>query len=168
MATNPINYPLGAGPRFDASSIELVLNGVRFIGCSEFEWNQSLKPVEVRGFTPQAIGFTRGVYNVSGRVTMYRSEFDFLALTISALGLGFMEAMILGTVTYQEHQPLLLPDAKDELFGIRFTEDAHKISAGSGDALAVDLPFVALYALVNGLPAFGALSRIATSAGAAP
>lgn len=167
MATNPVTFPLGAGPRFDASSIELVINGQRYIGCSEVEYSQELMPGTVRGLTPQAIGFTRGVYSAKGSLTMYREEFQALTQQIAALAQGgFLEAMFLIDITYSE---LLLPlnFSHDSIWGVRFTEDLHKIQAGSGEALTVQVPFVALYVLVNGIIPFTALAQIATAVASA-
>lgn len=166
MASPPLPFPLSTGTRYDASSIELRFQGQRYIGCTEMEYSQELIPGVARGFTPQAVGFTRGVYTAKGRVTMFREEFDQLVSDATAiLQGGFMEAMLIGEVNYDSAGgiPGLL-SVTDQIIGMRITEDSHKISAGSGDALTVDMPFVALYILVggsSGIPGLAAFSKLA-------
>lgn len=168
----PVTYPLTTGNRLDASSIELNLNGKRYIGFSEMEYEQSLTPGEVRGATPQVLGYTRGIYKAGGTLSIFREEFQDLTNDLQSLAVGFMEANFLATVTYSELPPFAsipipLFSSIDTLVGLRFTDTKHIIKAGSADGLIVTLPFVCRLILVNGIQPMNNILKFAVAAIAA-
>lgn len=166
----PVGYPLTAGNRFDASSIELVLNGKRYIGCTALEYRQSLTPGVVRGLSAQPLGYTRGIYDAGGRLTMLREEFQDLSTDLVALSLGFLEARFMGQVTYSELPPsasgagLPTTTSIDTIWFLRFTEDEHQINAGSSDPLTVSMQFVCMFILVNGIAPMNNILKNAVAA----
>jgi hypothetical protein len=164
-----IGYPLVAGDRFDASSIELKLNGKKYIGIKQLKYKQSLEPGEVRGLSPQVLGFTRGQYKVEGSIQIYREEFQDLITDLSLIAVGLLEANFLATINYSEKNPLngSLPtgvvgsDMTDQIVGMRFTSTDHSVDAGSSDPLVVELPFLARYLLIGNIPPLSNLLRVA-------
>jgi hypothetical protein len=98
----PIGYPLVNGVRFDASSIELKINLQRYIGITQVQYEQSLEPGEVRGLNPQVLGYTRGLYRVSGTISMLREEFQDLTTNFQTVVVGLLEANVVCSVTYSE------------------------------------------------------------------
>ena len=156
-------YPLSAGNRYDASSVELRISGNRYIGITECDYEQTLEPGEVRGLHAQVLGFTRGIQKCSGRLVMLRDEFDDLteqlATIVTSAGGGILEANFMLTVTYKEDAIVIGQITTDTLFNVRFTATKHRFQAGSSDALTVEMPFVYQYALVNGAAAIGNLLR---------
>ena len=168
----PIGYPLVNGNRFDASSIELQINGKRYIGCTDCTYEQTLEPGEVRGLSPQLLGLTRGIQKCSGTITILREEFDDLTLDLQNLAVGLLEANFTITVTYSEVPPVAIPSgvvgttSTDTIVGARITGTRHKFSAGSSDPISVEMPFMARYILVNGIVPLNNLLQIATAASA--
>lgn len=166
----PIGYPLVNGNRFDASSIELQINGKRYIGVTECDYEQTLDPGEVRGLSPQILGLTRGVQKCSGRIVLLREEFDDLTVDLQTLAVGILEANFTITVTYSEVPPVAIPSgvvgttSTDTIVGVRITGTRHKFSAGSSDPIGVEMPFMARYILVNGVLPMNNLLQIATAA----
>src|SRR6266849_4949904 len=146
----PLGYPLVSGVRFDASSIELKINTLRYIGVTEIQYEQELLPGEVRGLNPQILGFTRGMYKVSGTLTILREEFQDLTSNMvppAAIPTG----AVAGTST-------------DTIVGMRFTGTRHRAQGGSSDGLTVEMPFIARYLLTNGIPALNSLLKMAVAA----
>lgn len=171
MASSVV-YPLITGNRFDASSIEIKINNKRYIGCTEIDYEQTLEPAEVRGMSPQVLGFTRGIQKCGGRIVMLREEFQDLSLDLITLSVGLLEANFLGMVTYSELPPvasvaLPLFTSVDTIVGMRITGSKHRVQAGSAEPLTVELPFVARYIMVNGIPPLNNLMKAAFAASAA-
>jgi hypothetical protein len=167
----PIGYPLVSGNRFDASSIELQLNNRRYIGIQEVEYEQTLEPGVVRGIgTPQILGLTRGIHSCSGRIVMLREEFQDFTIDLQNLSIGLLEANFLGMVTYSEVPPAAIPSglvgatSTDTIVGIRLTSTKHRFAQGSSDPIAVEMPFIARYILVNGIVPINNLLKIAVAA----
>lgn len=167
-----VNYPLTLGERLDASSIELNCNGKRYIGFSAIEYEYSLEPGEVRGGSPQVLGYTRGIYKAGGTLTFWREEFQDLINDLQTLAVGVLEAQFLVTITYSNLPPLAalaIPGftSTDTILGLRLTSGKHNIKSGSADGLEITLPFVAPLILVNGLQPMNSLLRYAIAAVAA-
>jgi hypothetical protein len=160
-----LGYPLINGVRYDASSVELKINAQRYIGVASLDYEQGLDPGIVRGLNPQALGFTRGMYEVSGTIALYREEFNDLTTNFLTVAQGLLEANVLCTVTYSELPPAAIPTGAvsgtttDTIVGMRFTRSRHSVRAGSSDPLVVELPFIARYLLVNGVPALNQLLK---------
>lgn len=152
----PVTYPLITGVRFDASSIELHLNGRRYIGITEMEYEQTLEPGEVRGLSAQILGYTRGIQKATGRVMMLREEFQDLSVDLQTIATGLLEANFLAMVHYSELPPMSIPGnpsatSTDSIIGLRFTGTRHRFAQGSGDPIVVEMPFVARLMLINGI-----------------
>jgi len=158
-------YPLSIGNRFDSSSVELKINGKRYIGALRGNYEQTLEPGEVRGLSAQILGYTRGLQKCSGSFMMLREEFQDLTVDLATITLGILEAGMLATVTYSELPPgggaagLPLTTGTDTIVGLRFTGTRHSFSAGSADPISVEMPWVARYILVNGFSPLNALFK---------
>ena len=167
----PVPYPLSSGHRFDASSIELQINGKRYIGCAECEYEQTLDPGVVRGLAAQPLGFTRGILTCQGRVVMLREEFQDLSTDLQALAVGLLEAIFTASITYSELPPAaataILTTSTDTIVGMRFTTTRHRFAAGSSDPIQVEMPFIARYILVNDIAPLNNLYKLAIAATAA-
>ena len=152
----PVGYPVINGNRFDFSSVELQLNGRRYIGVKAINYKQEIDPGEVRGTAPQLLGRTRGTYKAEGSIELYREEFADLCSDLQALAVGFLEANFLCTVTYSELPPNGIPNSlpspvqTDTLVGLRFKSDDHSMQSGSSDPIVVKLEFTLMYLMVNG------------------
>ena len=81
-----VAYPLINGVRYDYSSIEIKFNGNTYRGVKEVAYNETLEPSKVYGTSAEILGATRGVYDCSGSVTMYKS--DARALREALVGAG--------------------------------------------------------------------------------
>jgi hypothetical protein len=157
------------GDRFDASSIELVLGTKRYIGVKQVKYKQSLEPGEVRGFSPQVLGFTRGMYKVEGSIQIYREEFQDLATDLQSLAIGLLEANFQAVITYSEAltttgaipSGVIGATSIDAIVGMRFTATDHSIDGGTSDPLVVEMPFVARYMIVNGFAPLNSLLKVA-------
>lgn len=123
-------YPLINGNRYDFSSLEVDVAGLRIRGITALNYTDELEPGEVYGTSAQIIGRTRGQRRTSGSVTMHRAEADQL---IAALGNGFMERSFNIAASYADTgQPL----TRDELVGCRITR-VQKDNAQGSDPTAV-------------------------------
>lgn len=168
-----LGYPLINGVRFDASSIELKINALRYIGITEIQYEHTLEPGEVRGLNPQPLGYTRGIYKASGTLSILREEFQDLTSNFITVAQGTFEGNVICAVTYSELPPAAIPTggvtlpSTDTIVGMRFTGSRHRASSGSADPLVVEMPFVARYILINGIPALNALLKVASIASAA-
>jgi len=166
----PIGYPLINGVRFDSSSVELKVNAQRYIGVSSISYEQSLEPGRVDGLNPQALGYTRGKYSVQGTIALYREEFNDLSTNFLTVAQGLLEANVTCTVTYSELPPAAIPSGAesgtttDTIVGMRFTGTRHNVQGNTADPLVVEMPFIARYLLVNGVPALNQLLKGALAA----
>lgn len=136
----PQVYPIINGVKFDYSSAEIVLNGVRFAGIKSVSYKQTLQPGKVYGTGAQKIARTRGQHDAEGSLEMYLSDYqDFLLLlraTQGAVPRGYMEQSFDVVCNYSE---LLSPAVvTDVLRGCRITGTDHSASEGS-DALVVKM-----------------------------
>src|ERR1700737_1380775 len=153
----PLGYPLINGVRFDSSSVELKVNLQRYIGVTSIQYEHGLNPGIIRGLNPQALGFTRGIYDASGTLSLLREEFNDLTPNLLTVAQGLFEANIICSVTYSELPPAAIPTGAvsgtttDTIIGMRFTRSRHSITGGSSDGLSVEMPFIARYILVNGV-----------------
>jgi hypothetical protein len=161
----PIGYPLINGVRYDASSVELKVNLQRYIGVPSIQYEHSLDPGIVRGLNPQILGLTRGMYNASGTISLYREEFQDLTSNFLTIAQGLFEGNVVCTVTYSELPPASIPTGAvsgtsvDTIVGMRFTGSRHSIQSGNADGLTVEMPFLARYILVNGVPPLNQLLK---------
>ena len=143
-----IAYPLVNGNRYDFSSIEVNVNGVMFKGIKSINYNDKLTPGAVYGTNAMKIGRTRGVYEASASIEVFKEDWFILAPAIASLppfGLG--EASFLVTVMYAE---LLAPVVVDVLGGCRITEVDDSHSQG-GDALVIKATIDPMWISRNGV-----------------
>jgi hypothetical protein len=164
-----LGFPIINGNRFDFSSVELKINGKRYIGVKELSYKHSLEEGEVRGTAPQVLGRTRGLYKAEGSITLFREEFDDLSSDLQVLAVGLFEANFLITAIYSELPPNGVPSGMvgdtqtDELIGSRFKSAEMKGSGGSSDPLVVQLDLSILYIKQNGLPPLNNLIQMANA-----
>jgi hypothetical protein len=141
----PTEYPLVNGVRYDFSSLTIVLNTKRVLGCSEVNYKQTLEPGVGYGTHPQALFDTRGQLKVEASCTLYRDEFDDL---IQTLGNGFLEKRFDFLVHYQEDPR---PMKTDTIRRAKMKGPEFGGSAGS-DPLEVKVDLhVILPILINGI-----------------
>lgn len=141
-----IQYPAVNGTRFDFSSIEFTVAGVLFNGVAEINYDDSLKPGEVRGTHAQMIGRTRGKYEAKGDISFFKSEHQQLITLLSTSGLGYMETAFDILVTYSENG---FDTIQDKLVGCRLTSGADSNKEG-GDPTVVKCELSVMYILRNG------------------
>ena len=142
-----ILYPLINQNRYDFSSLEMNLAGVIFKGFKSVNYSDKLTPGAVYGTSSMKIGRTRGVYEATSSLEIYKEEFAaFLALPgFAAMGLG--ETPFVVTAIYAD---LLAPITTDVLGGCRIigVDDAH---TQGGDPLTVKIDIDPLWISRNGV-----------------
>ncbi len=142
-----ISYPMINGNRFDFSSVQFTIAGVTFNGVADVNYKHALKPGELRGTRSKMIGRTRGKYEASGDITLFKSEFQQLVTLLGSQGLGYMETSFDIIVTYNE---LGNVPVTDTLVGCRITDDSDSGKEG-GDPTQVKLELNIMYMLRNGV-----------------
>lgn len=120
-----IEYPLVNGHRYSFSSIELKINGTKYIGVKSINYDDGLKPAQLGGTTPVMIGRTRGKYEAKGDVEFYRLEAQ---AVIDALGDGFYEVPFDIVVQYSENDDTTV--TTDNLIGVRLESTASSNTDG--------------------------------------
>lgn len=132
------NMPLINGFRFEWSSVELAVDGSqKYVGVKGLDYTSSLKGNKVYGTSALPIGRTRGQYDATGKLSLYKEESgDFIAyLATKNPSTGIFEAVFDITVNYSEK--IAGQVQTDKLIGCRITSrnDSH---AQGGDGLSVD------------------------------
>lgn len=106
-----MDYPLINGHRYSFASIELTVNGRKFLGFREINYRVVREPGVVRGAHPEPLGYTRGEVSYEADVTLYAEEAREL---LDTLGDGYMEVPFDIVVAYaEEGQPVV----RDRLLG---------------------------------------------------
>ncbi len=119
---------------------------------NNFNYEQSLTPGVLRGNSAQKLGRTRGQYEASGSMSIYREEFDIVLALLGSMppaNQGWMEKSFDFSVSYGE---MIGIPANDELQGIRIVRWAAQNAQG-GDPTMIDVDFDIMKILLNGFPA---------------
>lgn len=98
----PITYPQINGNRYDFSSVQITVAGLKIFGVKSINYKGALDPGEVRGNHAQIIGSTRGKYTAEGSIEIYKLEFSEMVRVLGFLQLGFMEVRFDVDVHYNE------------------------------------------------------------------
>lgn len=140
------------GIRYDYSSIEISINGITYSAVQEISYQHSLEPGILRGTRAGKLGRTRGQYDATGSLVMYKSDYQQLITLLQATNplTGYMEKSFLVTVIYEEIGSGEL--ITDILQGCRITSSENSHSQGS-DALQVTSQMDIMNLLENGIPA---------------
>lgn len=143
----PLSYPMVNGNRYDFSSVQITVPDINrvFEGVKSVGYSDELSPGKLRGNRAQVVGRTRGQYEASANVEMYKSEAQQL---IDALGPGYMERSFSITVAYSEPAT---PDLiiVDTISGCRIKKVEDSGSEGE-EAIATKFDLDALLILRNG------------------
>ncbi len=127
-------YPLINSNRYDFSSVEININGQTFKGVKSISYKESLPPGKVYGASAMKLGRSRGQYDPTGSLEIFKEEWEALRPVLAATPpLGYMEASFQIVVMYAE---LAAPVAVDTLLGCRISDIDETHSSGS-DALTV-------------------------------
>ena len=138
MPLVPPAYPLVNGHRVSPASLYVVMNNlpVAAAGIKSLDYSDTLDPGEVKGFSPQLSGRTRGTYSTNGSVELYAQEWENLRFSLSGGIPGFMEVPFDIIVTFFEPglPPLVAPSPLDvhALIGCRIKTPA--VSIGNDNA----------------------------------
>ena len=134
-----LSYPLINGNYSSANSAMIKIAGLQFVGIKSLNYDDDLKPGEVRGLHARIVGRTTGIESAKGDVELYLPEFLQLqaALKLAALarfgtpaGWKQVEFNIMSSIG--ELGGVI---AQDELIACRVTSVAAGLSAGSSDAV---------------------------------
>lgn len=145
MPTPPA--PLINGQRFDFSSGKFDIAGVKFdAGIKSVAYSEEGKPGKARGARAAVAGMTRGDYDVSGSLEIYKEYLDDFLAALTSQGRGYLEQMFVGTFVYAERD---MPFNTDVIIGMKLTklDDSH---SEGGDPLVVKADFVAIEMTRNG------------------
>lgn len=150
----PSPKPVINGLVYDHSSIEININGARYLVVSEISYSQTLEPGKQRGAAAKVLGRTRGEYDAEGSVKM--SKDDGLQL-IKALGAGFMTKSFPIVCSYAEagQEPIT-----DTLEGCRITKTED--SSSGTDALETTFSLHIMNLRLNGIDATGEKGNLGT------
>lgn len=143
VSTTPLSYPLINGMKHDYSSVEISIDGAKFIGVKEISYKHSLEPGEVRGTRSQLLGRTRGKYSAEGSMTLYLSEYQDLIAKLAAKGIGYLEQDFDVEVSYSGRNTDLVTD---RLRGCRI-KSADKSHSSGEEALVVKCDLHVMYLL---------------------
>lgn len=135
---------------YDYSCIEIAIDGGIQPHITEINYSQKLDPGFLRGTSAMIQGRTRGVYDTSGNMTIYKEDYELLKPKLVAAGKGgFMTASFDMTVVYSLAG---MPQNEDRLIGCRITSEENNYSYGN-DALLVRVELSIIRILTNGLSA---------------
>lgn len=144
MATT-LEYPTVNGVTYEYSSLEINLapqsgGSAIYVGVKDISYKLDLKPTKVYGTSAQPLSRTRGSLDLSGAITLYKSEADAF---IAQLGDGYLEAVFDIVVNYNEAGKDIITD---RVTGCRITSPDNSHSQGA-DALVVkfDLDVMMIY-----------------------
>lgn len=145
-------YPLINGHRFDWSSVQVTIDGIRYTGVKSITYRQTLTPGKVRGTRSQVTGRTRGQYDCEGSVEFYKEDYSDIVRALSAFGTrGYMEYAFPIVVQYSSG---VLAVKTDVLAGCRLASD-EDAPTESSDGLVVSCDLDIMYITRDG---FSALS----------
>ncbi len=152
-----ILYPLINGHRFDFSSVEINVAGIRFQGIKSLSYKETLDHGYIRGNRAQVLGRTRGTHTAEGSLEMYKSEADLLMARLSVNpAFGYMEAAFDIMAVYNEVGSI---PQTDRLVGCRIK--ALDISGSeSNEALTVKMDMHIMYIQLTGKTALSPLQLL--------
>lgn len=150
MADNPLIN----GLVYDHSSIEININGARYLQVSEISYEHELAPGELRGAAAKVLARSRGEYKGSGSFKMSKAE---SAQLVAALGHGYMTKSFTITLNYADDG---MPYITDTLEGARLTKSAHSSSGSDPTQDTWDLHVMNI--LLNGWDATGEPGNLGT------
>lgn len=150
----PSPKPVINGLVYDHSSIEININGARYLVVSEITYKHSLKPGKQRGAAAKVLGRTRGEYDAEGSIKM--SKDDGVQL-MKALGAGYMTKPFPIVCNYSEAGQDIITDT---LEACRIT-DVENSSSGT-DATETTFTLDIMNLLLNGLDATGEKGNLGT------
>lgn len=143
-----LDYPNVNSLILDWSSIEFRWKGYTLKGVKSIAYNEKLDGQIVRGAGVVPMGSTRGVYEATGSVEVYKAS----SLKMrEALGSGWGEQYARTVVSYKEKGQSKL--IKDELYGARLKARDASHSQG-GDPLVEKFDLLLLYIIGNGMTMF--------------
>lgn len=148
----PSPKPVINGVVFDHSSIEINVNGARYVVVSEISYSNSLEPGKQRGAAAKVLGRTRGEYDAEGSIKMSKDDG---ATLMKALGNGYMTKSFPVVCNYSEVGQDIQTDT---LQGCRITK-VENTSSGT-DALETTFSLHIMNLLLNGLDATGELGNL--------
>jgi hypothetical protein len=134
------------GIRYDFSSVIIAINGIKFGGVKSLNYSGTLTPGKLRGNRAQVIGRTRGSYDATGSLEVWKAEWRNM---LEALGPGFMEQAFGITAAYSELTTPQLAQL-DEIVGCRIVKHEDQMSEGE-EPLTVKLDLDIMYVVPNGL-----------------
>jgi hypothetical protein len=131
----PINQLINGNP-YQWSSIEVNIFGQPWANATAVEYEESLEPGVLRGTSAIKKARTRGEYDASGKLTLYKGDLGSLLgqLVAAGAGKGYMEVAFDVIASYSEDGTTVT----DVLVGCRIKSISEAYSNGN-DALMVDL-----------------------------
>jgi len=134
-----LSYPLINGSYASANSAIIKIAGLQFVGFKALEYDDDLKPGDVRGTHARILGRTTGVESAKGSMELFLPEFKALLSALKVLALtrfggpsGWKQVEFNIMAGYGENA---LDITQDELIGCRITSVGAGFSSGSADAL---------------------------------
>lgn len=121
-----IRHPLINGKRHQHSSMEIQIGVRRFIDVKSIDYEDELKPGKVRGTKVRVQGRTRGIYDATASMEVYRGESEELMAELTKGGQGFGEQEF--DIVINIRSPGM-PLVTDEIIGCRVT----KVSSSSSE-----------------------------------
>ena len=146
-------FPTINGNYHDYADIELNFNGLVFAGVKSINYKDTLGRSIVRGTSSVGLGLTKGNYEASGDIELYRNA-AWLLMTLP----GWRQVPGVITVTYIASGPLgaptgVIPPVIVDLIPGVFLTDAEAANSQGEDALTIKLGLkIPGQILWNGVP----------------
>lgn len=122
------SYPDNTGLKFDFSSIEFDIDGVKYEGIAKISYSDDMEPGEQYGPWAQSLGDTRGQYKCEASIELPKPETRrLIAALADANGNGYAERKFTITVNYAESGQ---PTQTDQLLGCRVKKVGDDHAAG--------------------------------------
>jgi len=145
------------GHAWDFSSVTITVSTpapVILTRIASINYEDSLTPSPLRGNSAHKLARSRGQYEASGSMSLYREEFDLLLIALTkapfpTVTAGYMEKSFKVIVSYGEAASV---PSTDELIGCRITRRSSQNQQGS-DPIMVDVDLDIMKIRVNGASA---------------
>lgn len=123
--------------------------------AQSISYDETLEAEAVYGKGRTPVGYSKGNWSASGKISMLKNEFELLALAVPSGILNVDPRNVLINVLYAHSFDSSIPLTTETLMGIRFTKITDS-AAQNDKGLSVELEFLILENILrNGRPARG-------------
>lgn len=144
-------YPLLNGVRHSWASVEIRVANKIILGCTKIDYSGKLEGQPVRGAGSRIIGWTTGIQENTGALTILLDEFTTLVRELQLINRAWQLAMFDIIATYDESSSGL-QTIVDTIEGVRVSEvKIGTTEAGTADPTTRDLSLTVTNVKWNGI-----------------